>query len=269
MNVRGKTALVTGASRGIGRAIALELAQQGVKRLLLVARDAERLAQVALEIEAFGTEVAILPLDVSRLVEVNIAIAQAWRDYGPIDLLVNCAGVAHQAPFLKSPLSNVQQEIEINLMGMYTITRLVARRMAVQREGTIVNVSSLMGKIAAPTMATYSATKFAILGFTQALRGELAQYNIRAIALLPSLTDTDMVRELQWFKWVVPTTPQKVAQAMIAGLEKESSEILVGWQSHVAVWCNRLAPWLLEKVLLMAAPLSQHKPKRYRRLRQA
>jgi 3-oxoacyl-[acyl-carrier protein] reductase len=269
MNVQGKTALVTGASRGIGRAIALELAQQGVKRLLLVARDAERLSQVALEIEAFGTEVAILPLDVSRLVEVNIAIAQAWRDYGPIDLLINCAGVAHQAPFLKSPLSNVQQEIEINLMGMYTITRLVARRMAVQREGTIVNVSSLMGKIAAPTMATYSATKFAILGFTQALRGELAQYNIRAIALLPSLTDTDMVRELQWFKWVVPTTPQKVAQAMIAGLEKESAEILVGWQSHVAVWCNRLAPWLLEKVLLMAAPLSQHKPKRYRRLRQA
>ena len=78
-----------------------------------------------------------------------------------------------------------------------------------------------------------------------------------------------MVRELQWFKWVVPITPQKVAQAMIVGLEKESAEILVGWQSHVAVWCNRLAPWLLEKVLLMAAPLSPRKPKRYRRLRQA
>jgi 3-oxoacyl-[acyl-carrier protein] reductase len=269
MNVRGKTALVTGASRGIGRAIALELAQQGAKCLLLVARDRQRLAEVAAQIEAIGAQVAILPLDLSHLVEVNIAIAQAWRDYGPIDLLVNCAGVAHQSPFLKSPLSNVQQEIEINLMGMYTITRLVARRMAVQQEGTIVNVSSLMGKVAAPTMATYSATKFAILGFTQALRGELAQYNLRVIALLPSLTDTDMVRELQWFRWVVPTTPQKVAQVLITGLEKESSEIVVGWQSHLAVWCNRIAPWLLEKVLLMAAPISPPKPKRYRRLKQA
>ncbi len=269
MKVQGKTALVTGASRGIGRAIALELAQQGVKRLLLVARDATRLAEVATEIEALGVEVAILPLDLTQLIEVNIAIAQAWRDYGPIHLLINCAGVAHQAPFLKSRLPNVQQEIAINIVGMYAMTRLVARRMATQGEGTIVNVSSLMGKVAAPTMATYSATKFAILGFTQALRGELAQHNIRVIALLPSLTDTDMVRDLQWFKWVLPTTPQKVAQAMIAGLEKESAEILVGWQSHVALWCNRVAPWLLERVLLIAAPLSDSKPKRYRRFRQA
>ena len=269
MKVQGKTALVTGASRGIGRAIALELAQQGVKRLLLVARDATRLAEVATEIEALGVEVAILPLDLTQLIEVNIAIAQAWRDYGPIHLLINCAGVAHQVPFLKSRLPNVQQEIAINIVGMYAMTRLVARRMATQGEGTIVNVSSLMGKVAAPTMATYSATKFAILGFTQALRGELAQHNIRVIALLPSLTDTDMVRDLQWFKWVLPTTPQKVAQAMIAGLEKESAEILVGWQSHVALWCNRVAPWLLERVLLIAAPLSDSKPKRYRRFRQA
>lgn len=269
MNVEGKTALVTGASRGIGRAIALELAKNKVKRLLLVARDRQRLAEVAAEIEALGVEVVSLPLDLSQLIEVNIAIAQAWRDYGPIHLLINCAGVAHQSPFLKSQLPNVQQEIATNLMGMYAMTRLVARRMAAQQEGTIVNVSSLMGKIAAPTMATYSATKFAIVGFTQALRGELAQHNIRVIALLPSLTDTDMVRELQWFKWVVPTTPEKVAQALITGLYKETPEILIGWQSHLALWCQRIAPWLLERVSLMAAPLSESKPKRYRRLKQA
>lgn len=269
MNIQGKTALVTGASRGIGRAIALELAKAGVKRLLLVARDRQKLAEVAVEIEALGAEVVILALDLSHLVEVNIAIAQAWRDHGPIHLLVNCAGVAHQSPFLKSPLPNVQQEISINLMGMYAITRLVARRMATQREGTIVNVSSLMGKVAAPTMATYSATKFAILGFTQALRGELAEYNINVIALLPSLTDTDMVKDLEWFRWVVPTTTQKVAKALIAGLQKETPEILVGWQSHLAVWGQRIAPWMIEKVLMMAAPISKDRRKRYRRLKEA
>ncbi|MBD2039113.1 SDR family NAD(P)-dependent oxidoreductase [Microcoleus sp. FACHB-672] len=269
MNVHGKTALITGASRGIGREIALELAQQGTKRLLLVARDHERLAEVANEIKALGAEAIILALDLAQPVEVNIAIAKAWRNHGPIQLLVNCAGVAHQAPFLKTKLPNVQQEIAINLMGMYTMTRLVARRMATQREGTIVNVSSLMGKVAAPTMTTYSATKFAILGFTQALRGELAQYNIRVIALLPSLTDTDMARDLQWFRWVVPTTPQKVAQALITGLRKNSPEILVGWQSHLAVLGNRIAPWFLERVLLMAAPMSRDSRKRYHKLREA
>jgi 3-oxoacyl-[acyl-carrier protein] reductase len=269
MNIQGKTVLITGASRGIGRAIAFELAQQGAKRLLLVARDRKRLAQVAAEIEAIGVEVVMLALDLSQPVEVNIAIAKAWRDHGPIHLLVNCAGVAHQAPFLQSQSAKVSEEIAINLIGMYTLTRLVARRMAAQREGTIVNVSSLMGKVAAPTMATYSATKFAIVGFTQALRGELAAHNIRVIALLPSLTDTDMVRNLEWFRWVVPTTPQKVAQALVAGLRRESPEILVGWQSHVAVWCNRLAPWLLERILLMAAPLPKDRQKPYPRFRQA
>jgi 3-oxoacyl-[acyl-carrier protein] reductase len=269
MDIQGKTALITGASRGIGRAIAIELAQQGAKRLLLVARDRQRLAEVATEIEALGVEVVIFALDLTQPVEVNIAIAKAWRNHGPIHLLVNCAGVAHQAPFLQSQLPKVSEEIAINLMGMYTITRIVARRMAAQQEGTIVNVSSLMGKVAAPTMATYSATKSAILGFTQALRGELAAHNIRVIALLPTLTDTDMVRDLQLFRWVVPMTPQEVARALVAGLHKDSPEILVGWQSHLAVWCNRIAPWLLEKVLLMAAPLPKDRQKRYTRLRQA
>ncbi len=137
---------------------------------------------------------------------------------------------------------------------MYTLTSLIAKRMVSQRQGTIINVSSLMGKVAAPTMATYSATKFAILGFTQALRQELAEYNIQVKALLPTLTDTDMVRDLQLFRWVIPMTPQQVAKALVIGLEKDAPEILVGWQSHLAVWCQRLAPWLLELILKIAAP---------------
>lgn len=255
MDLSGKTAIITGASRGIGRAIALELAKTGMKRLLLIARDRERLAEVASLVESLGVEAIILPLDLAQPVEVHVAIAKAWRTYGPIHLLVNCAGVAYQAPFLQSRLSEVQQEIAVNLMGMYTITRLVARRMAAHGEGHIVNVSSLMGRIAAPTMSTYSATKFAILGFTQALRGELAAYNIQVTALLPSLTDTDMVRDLRRFRWVRSSTPEQVAQTLVMGLQKDATEILVGWQSRLAVWCDRLAPWVMEKLLMVAAPL--------------
>ncbi|MFM6134493.1 MAG: SDR family NAD(P)-dependent oxidoreductase, partial [Sphaerospermopsis kisseleviana] len=154
MNIQGKVALITGASRGIGRAIALELAQQGVKRLILVARDRQKLAEVAQEIETLGTETTTITLDLTQPVSVNIAIAQIWKNYGPIHLLVNCAGVAYQNSFLQTKLPQVQEELSVNLLGMYTLTSLIARRMASQKEGTIVNVSSLMGKVAAPTMAT-------------------------------------------------------------------------------------------------------------------
>ena len=268
MKIIGKTALITGASRGIGKAIALELARQGIKRLLLVARDRQKLAEVAAELQALDVEVIALAVDLTNSVSINITLAQAWRTYAPIHILVNCAGVAHQAPFLQSKQQKVEEEISLNLLGMMTITRLIARRMANQRQGLIVNVSSLMGKVAAPTMATYSATKFAIVGFTQALRTELAPYNVRAIALLPSLTDTDMVRNLQLFRWVMPMTTDKVAQALIRGIEKDSSEILVGWQSHLAVWCQRIFPWLLEKILLLAAPLSKEQSKEMTKFRE-
>ena len=135
-----------------------------------------------------------------------------------------------------------------------TITRLMAKRMASQKEGTIVNVSSLMGKVAAPTMSTYSATKFAILGFTQALRSELADHNIKVVALLPTLTDTDMARRLKLFRWIVPMTPEKVAQRLVSGLYKNSGEILVGWQSYLAVWFQGIFPGLMRKILMFAAP---------------
>ncbi|MFM6198613.1 MAG: SDR family NAD(P)-dependent oxidoreductase, partial [Dolichospermum sp.] len=250
----GKGERRTGASRGIGRAIALELAKQGMKRLILVARDRQKLAQVAAQIEALGVETTIMALDLTQSIYVNIAVAQLWRSYGPIHLLVNCAGVAHQNSFLQSKLPQLQQELSVNLLGMYTLTSLIAKRMVSQKKGIIVNVSSLMGKVAAPTMATYSATKFAIVGFTQALRQELAQHNIRVIALLPSLTETDMVRDLQSFRGVIPMTPEQVAQALVIGIEKDTPEILVGWQSHLAVLCQRFAPWLLDIILQLATP---------------
>jgi 3-oxoacyl-[acyl-carrier protein] reductase len=263
MNMQRKTALVTGASRGIGRAIALELARQGAQRILLIARNQRQLLEVAAEINALGAMAVPLAVDLTQPVAVNIVVARAWKDHGPFDLLVNCAGIAHQAPFLNTSLGQAQAELATNLMGLYTITRLVGRRMAVQRQGTIVNVSSLMGKVAAPTMATYSATKFAIVGFTQALRHELAPYNVRVVSLLPSLTDTDMVREFRWFRWVQPMRSEAVAQALMAGLQRQSAEIAVGWQGHLSLWCQRFLPQLMDQVVRLSSPLPTRMPPRY------
>ncbi|MBV6624331.1 MAG: SDR family NAD(P)-dependent oxidoreductase [Rivularia sp. (in: Bacteria)] len=262
MNIQGCTALITGASRGIGRAIAIQLAEQKVKRLILVARSRDKLAEVAKIVEAMGSEAVIMPLDLTKPMFVKVAVAQLWRSYGAIDMLINCAGVAHQSSFLQTKLPQVEEELSLNLLGTYTMTHMVARRMVKRNHGTIVNVSSLMGKVAAPTMATYSATKFAILGFTEALRRELAPHNIKVVSLLPTLTDTNMVKDLELYRGVIPMSPEQVAQAFIKGLQRDSSEILVGWQSHLAVWCQRLAPWLLEIVLKLASP--QTKPPKIR-----
>lgn len=262
MKIQGKTALITGASRGIGRAIALELAKQGIHRIILVARNQHHLSEVATTIQAMGVEAIVLPLDLTQTIEVNIAIAKTWKQHGPIHLLVNCAGVAHQAPFLQTKLPKVQEELSLNLMGIYSMTHFLARRMASKKEGRIVNVSSLMGKIGAPTMATYSATKFAILGFTQALRNELSAHNIKVTALLPSLTETDMVRNTQRFRWVTAMTPEKVATVFVNSLEKESPEILVGWQSHLAVFGSRIAPRLLDWWIKLTAPQENPNPKK-------
>lgn len=254
MNIKGKTALVTGASRGIGKAISIELARVGIKHLILVARNRQKLAEVAIEIEAMGVKVTTLSLDLTRSTSINIAIAQAWSTHRPIHLLVNCAGVAHQSAFLDTRAQKFEEEISLNLVGMMNITRLLAKRMASQKEGTIVNVSSLMGKVAAPTMSTYSATKFAIVGFTQALRSELAEHNIKVIALLPTLTDTEMAHNLKLFRWVMPVTPERVAQTLVSGLLRNRTEILVGWQSYLAVLCQRIFPQLLSKIMMFSAP---------------
>ena len=254
MNIQGKIALVTGASKGIGQAIAYELARSGIRRLILVARNFQQLHQVAADIGQMGVEAIPLALDLTDQRAVSAVIAKAWRDYGAIDLLINCAGMAHQTPFLRSHATTVRREMDLNMMGMYSVTSLVARRMAARRSGTIVNVSSLMGKIAAPTMATYSATKFAIVGFTRALRLELAPHNIKVMALLPSLTDTDMARDLHKFRGVIPMSAQQVARACLKGLSKDTPEVLIGWQSHLAVWCDRLSPQLLEHILKLTAP---------------
>lgn len=252
-----KKALVTGASRGIGKAIALELSRKGYD-LVLSARDFILLSQlketISLMPEPKGNCLAIVPLDMSCQKSINIAIAQIWRDWGPIDLLINCAGVAHQSNFLESDSRKFQSEIEINLIGTLLITKVMAKRMANRGSGSIVNVSSLMGHVAAPTWATYSATKFALIGFTHALRSELMDLGVRVSALLPPLVQTSMTEKVQQFRWASALSPELVAEALVQNLDRMPVEIVVGWQAKMAVWLNRLCPKLMAHIVHLAKP---------------
>ncbi len=137
MKLQGKTALVTGASRGIGRAIALELARQGLSRIVIVARDQERLEKLAKEIESLGVIATPLALDLTENDLVSPSIIRVWQECRGIDILVNCAGIAHQTPFLRSQFSQVQAEISLNLMAMYTVTRLIARKLIESGQGSL------------------------------------------------------------------------------------------------------------------------------------
>ncbi len=257
MIIQGTTAIVTGASRGIGKEIAFALGKAGAKTLVLVGRDKRCLIQVANEIKALGINAVPISLDLTDVETVNNILTKTWQKYGPFQLLINCAGVAHQTDFLNSNPSNIEEEIKVNILGTITVTLAIARLMAAQRSGTekvIVNVSSLMGKVGAPTMATYAATKSAILSLTKSLRPELLKYGIKMVSLVPSLTDTDMTKDLQLFSWVSSLTPQQVADSLIKGLQRNSSEILVGWQSHIAIFIQRISPSILERVLAISAP---------------
>jgi 3-oxoacyl-[acyl-carrier protein] reductase len=119
----------------------MEFARQGARQVLVLARSRDALEHLAQEIATIGSQAIPMPCDITQTEQVHIAIAQGWRDHGPIDILVNCAGIAHQQMFLQFHPRQLQEEISINLLGLVTITRAVARRMAKQRQGLIVNLT--------------------------------------------------------------------------------------------------------------------------------
>jgi short-subunit dehydrogenase len=181
--------LITGASRGIGRATALALAARG-DHLVLCARSEEELAQVAREA---GGRAEAVPMDVTDEDSVCRAVSRALAG-GPIDALINNAGIYSQGPFLRQPEEQQRREMEVNYFGALRVTRAVLPSMIERRKGTIVNVSSLLGAIPCPAVANYSATKAALNAWTHALRGEVDPYGIRTVVFMPSHTDTEQAR---------------------------------------------------------------------------
>lgn len=207
-NLKNKNALITGAGKGIGKAVAIALAKEGVN-VILLARTQADIDQVATEINALGVKSLAITADVSDINSVNKAIEKAIAEFKNIDILINNAGIAAFGNFLELEPAAWERIIQVNLMGTYYVTRAVLPNMIENQTGDIINISSTAGLNGNALTSAYSASKFAVLGLTDSLMQEMRKHNIRVTALTPSTVATDMAKDLK----LTDGNPEKVMQS--------------------------------------------------------
>jgi 3-oxoacyl-[acyl-carrier protein] reductase len=220
-SLQGKTALITGAGRGIGRATAIALAKEGVN-IGLVGRTMDNLEKVASELGECNVQVSAAVADVADLESITNAAEHIKEDLGTIDILINNAGIAKFGGFLDLTPEEWESIIRVNLMGVYNATRAVLPGMIEKKTGDIINVSSSAGQKGAPVTSAYSASKFAVLGLTESLMLEVRKHNIRVSALTPSTVATDLAIETNLISENNPEKfmqPEDLAELMVAHLK--------------------------------------------------
>ena len=207
-DLKNKNALITGAGKGIGKAIALALAKEGVN-VILVARTQEEIDSVAAKVRSLRVKALAITADVTDINSVNAAVAKALAEFGTIDILINNAGIAAFGKFLELEPTDWERIIQVNLMGTYYVTRAVLPNMIERQTGDIINISSTAGLSGNALTSAYSASKFAVLGLTESLMQEVRKHNIRVTALTPSTVATEMAKDLK----LTDGNPEKVMQA--------------------------------------------------------
>lgn len=196
-HLTGKVAIVTGASRGIGNAIAWELAQQGAKVVVNYASSSTAADELVAKITEAGGEAIALQADVSKADQVDALIDQTQKKWGQIDVLVNNAGITRDTLLLRMKPEEWQAVIDLNLTGVFLCTRAVSKLMLKQRSGRIINIASVAGQMGNPGQANYSAAKAGVIGFTKTVAKELASRGITVNAVAPGFIETDMTRDLK------------------------------------------------------------------------
>ncbi len=220
ISLKGKNALITGAGKGIGKAIALALAAEGVN-VALLARTEKDLLVVAKEAMTLGAKVVTVVADVASLESVNKASGVVFSKFDSIDILINNAGIGKFGKFLELETKDWEQVIQVNLMGTYYVTRAFLPQMIERNSGDIINISSTAGLRGAAITSAYSASKFAVLGLTESLMQEVRKNNIRVTALTPSTVATDMAIDLKLTDGNTETVMQSedVAELIVAQLK--------------------------------------------------
>jgi 3-oxoacyl-[acyl-carrier protein] reductase len=196
MKLEGKIALVTGASRGIGREIALELAREGASVAVNYAGSEARALELVDEIKSLGTDAIAIQADVSNSDSVSEMVKQTIEQFGKLDILVNNAGITKDNLLMRMKESEWDDVININLKGVFLCTKAVTRQMMKQRSGRIINISSVVGVSGNPGQANYVAAKSGVIGLTKTSAIELSSRGITVNAIAPGFITTDMTDKL-------------------------------------------------------------------------
>lgn len=249
MKVRDSVAIITGASAGIGRETAREFARRGA-HVVLVARREDRLRALAEECEAIGVRALVVPADVAKSADIDRTVRATIEAFGRIDVLVNNAGFGFSGTVEETTEADMRELMDVNYFGAFNAIRAVLPIMRAQQRGHIVNVSSVVGKFAFPYHGAYSATKFAMIGLTESLRGELEGSGITATVVLPGSTRTEFfdVQRTNDGHVSAPTGPQQdadvVARAIVRSVEKPTPEVNMISMFRVAYGLHGFFPYL-------------------------
>jgi len=254
-DMAGKVVVVTGASSGIGEATAREFGRAGAN-VVLAARRLDRLEALAREIEGLGSGAAALPVaaDLSRLEDITALVTQAQERFGRIDVLFNNAGFG-RLDWLENldPAKDIAAQLNVNVLGVIQTTRQVLPLMIAQRGGHVINMASVAGLVGTPTYTIYAACKFAVRGFSEALRREVAPWGIRVSVIYPGGVATEFGSHAGIKRKTKATTPawmrltaEDVGRAVVGLVRRPRAGLIITWPFRFSVLLNNLLPGLVD-----------------------
>ncbi|MFL5329724.1 MAG: SDR family NAD(P)-dependent oxidoreductase [Gemmataceae bacterium] len=253
-SIAGSRVLITGASQGIGRSLALQAAMRGA-RVLAAARNAPLLEELGEEAKAAGYPIKTLAADVIKPEDRLAMIGAMVERFGGMDILINNAGIGASGNFAEAKEDRLRSIFEVNVFGL---AELIRHAIPVLKQGVkpaIVNISSVLGKRALPGRSEYSASKFAVQGLSEALRGELSKDGIDVIIINPGLTQTNFSQNMIERKSLIQLdhmrgmTADQVAMATLNAIERGKNEITLTTQGRLLVFMNRFFPRLTERII--------------------
>jgi short-subunit dehydrogenase len=248
--------LVTGASSGIGEAVARLFAEEGY-RISMGARRLERLQAVAQDIESAGGQSITIQSDLTIFEDIQRLISETLDQFGKIDVLLNNAGFG-RIKWLEEldPMEDIQAQIQLNLITTILVAREVLPHMIQRREGHIINMGSMGGLVASPTYTVYSASKFGVRGFTEALRREVGVYGLHVSGIYPGAVNTEFKQHAGIDRKTGRTTPASlqlqpgdVARAVLSVVRRPRRELIIPWQMRLTVWMNILFPGIVDRII--------------------
>ena len=255
MQLKDKVIIVTGGGRGIGKALAVGYAQEGAK-IVAASRSKGQLDQVVEKIQSQGGQAISVPTDVRSLPQAKNLAQQTVDQFGKIDVLVNNAGINPRGLFLDSKSEEWEQAWQINVVGVVNCCRAVLPVMQAQGHGNIINMGSGMGQVGRGNLSVYCASKFALHGFSDALRAELAPTGIDVMLCSPSTTSSEFFDHARQrggsFREVNlgAMLPRAVARKTIQGIRRGRHEVILSFNGRLLVWLDRLLPSLADRIVV-------------------